>query len=63
MKRLISTVMVLGLCAFIWGCEKKADEPMAVEEDEIVVEEVQPAAPAAPAAEQPEVEGGEDKAE
>jgi len=45
---------VLGLCFIYFGCEKKSDEPVMVEEDEIVIEKVAP--PAAP-------EAGKKKAE
>ncbi len=53
MKKVLVAMLVLGLGMF-FGCQKKADEPVVVEEEAAVVEEVAPpAAPAEAPAEQP----------
>lgn len=44
MKRFITAMVILGLCGFFLGCEKKAEEPVMAEED-VIVEEVTPPAP------------------
>jgi uncharacterized lipoprotein NlpE involved in copper resistance len=45
MKKLLVAVMVLGLSVIFFGCEKKADDAVVVEEEAAAV--VQEAAPAA----------------
>jgi hypothetical protein len=42
MKKFLAVAVMVGLCAFFTGCQKKAEDPAMVEEA-VVIEEVEPA--------------------
>lgn len=57
MKKILAVVVALGLCGFIYGCQKKAEEPVAKDAVKAAQPMTPPPAPAAAPAPAPAPEG------